>query len=144
MKRWMLILSCLLLLVGCQSKDERLRELTANSWKVTLVSDQNNNIVSVMTEDGLTDESYARSLVFNEDHTFMMSFPQNNEEWSGTYHLEKAGESYHMVLECADPKITIEAVYGMVKTKGKGSYEMVFPEIDKNSFMLEVDGPIEK
>lgn len=80
MKRWMLILSCLLLLVGCQSKDERLHELTANSWKVTLVSDQNNNIVSVMTEDELTDESYARSLVFNEDHTFMMSFPQNNEE----------------------------------------------------------------
>lgn len=80
MKRWMLVLSCLLLLVGCRSKDERLRELTANSWKVTLVSDQNNKIVSVMTEDGLTDESYARSLVFNEDHTFMMSFPQNNEE----------------------------------------------------------------
>lgn len=100
------------LLCACNSSSTQ-QEISAYKWNLEFITDLDSKMLVSNVEENKSagTKSYQLTLIFEKD-SFILTDESNQNEWIGTYSIEKVNDSYKVDMSFDDSKANITGVYG--------------------------------
>lgn len=101
-----------ILFCACNSSSTH-QEISAYKWNLEFITDLDGKMLVSNVEENKSagTELYQLTLIFEKD-SFILTDETNQNEWTGTYSIEKVNDSYKVDMILDDSKTNVTGVYG--------------------------------